>query len=146
MLRDPKLYFAALAFTLVFINGFMRHSFNLPSRIDDLKLIPLIVIISTLILAPIIEELVFRKFIYKLLQRNIEYTVFSCVAFLAAHIVIREILSTPGYYSWLFFMALMSFGLCQLFLVFKNIWLCVLVHFAYNFVFIFSDQSIDRFV
>lgn len=98
------------------------------------------------VIIPIIEELIFRLYIYKHIFETINgpyivkstiFVLISSVGFIIAHI---KILKFKAIYKLLF-----AITTCIIYAVSLNIFICIIIHIAFNFItFIAQIPKLDR--
>lgn len=113
------------------------ESANQDAIIDMIKISPLTIIFSTIIFAPIVEELVFRGGIYKLIEKkfNTKAAILGSGAiFGLLHVIIG--LASGDLFELIYFINYFAMG-CAFGLLYaktNNIYICIAVHFINNLV------------
>ncbi|MDD6879194.1 MAG: CPBP family intramembrane metalloprotease [bacterium] len=93
---------------------------------------PVIMLLSTSIFAPIIEELVFRKGFRIAIKNNFAFVLISGLVFGALHVV----LSIQSIYDYLYILPYCSLGIAFSYIYYKtdNIYAPIMIHMIHNFL------------
>jgi membrane protease YdiL (CAAX protease family) len=99
---------------------------------DVLKVSPFFIIITSIIMAPIIEELIFRKAIREAVKNKILYITISGLIFGAFHILG----AAQSLYSWLYIIPYAALGVSFAYTYIKtdNIYSSMCLHSFHNFI------------
>lgn len=93
---------------------------------------PYLMLINTAILAPIVEELVFRKSFRTVFKNNLLFVIVSGIVFGGLHVV----LSIENVYDYLYLIPYCSLGISLSYMYYKtdNICIPIIMHMIHNFI------------
>jgi len=102
---------------------------NQSAFIKELKEFPIIVSISSIIIAPITEEIIFRFLPYKFIKNEILYIIISALIFAAAHVV-----KDPNPFYYILCYIIRSFYYGYRYYKTKDLWVTMSMHCFNNII------------
>lgn len=128
--KEIIMFIPVLLVSVFIISFFMLgEPANQSSINESFKQSPILLSIEAIIIAPLLEEYIFRFLPYKFIKNKILYIIISAVVFAAMHVVNDP---NPFYYIWFYMIRPLYYG--YRYKKTEDIWVTISLHSFNNFI------------